>query len=584
MSDTPIPSDQNLAKTSVEQPDTSETSASSQEDYSVNAESIQKIFDQEWAKEESAWKKWKQEEKKYNQEILIQYEKRLIKAKKAVAELGWAAPTTAWDTEIEECNKQIEKLRREINGPYFDTVREDQLLYQKRKQVRTQTQSNGQLDLEELSRWFEALVLRDKFFVITLSIFNGINYPDFKDINEILVAEISTNIREEDRERRTLNSYFSGSDPKRLDDCRAKIEPKDGETEQIIRFRDDGYSEAVFNMLRKQYRDLLLDLLPALRSVVQKHRYWEIRFWLALAVAEIGKIGFTRMQRQVLDSWASDKHAYVRASVGYPLAYLAENKSTRNDVRELLDVWSNPSWGGHPETWRYRWTVASTYKQIGLIGQDWAKDWAFEGLKKIANYNDIRLVDATIHSLVVLSLQGELEYTLSALRNWISEYCEKKPSKQIDRDIEPKYLTTILAFIRLSEIHTADPLAESTSQNDVENNKNYRIGNILSLMKESKATTGNVWQLAVDIGTSTFKFGLEDLFFSLITLWTKYASDIVEYQTTIKNLVTEVFVKLEARDKKLVWNLLRRWEKYSRDNDLANMATMARVEIRNRVL
>ncbi|RMD88394.1 MAG: hypothetical protein D6813_12160, partial [Calditrichaeota bacterium] len=351
-----------------------------------------------------------------------------------------------------------------------------------------------------------------------------------------------------------------------------------------IRFINDTYPNAIFDLLRERYHDLLFDLLPALKKVVEQHRYWEIRFWAALAVAEIGKIGFTRMQNQVLDHWATDKRAYVRAATGYPLAYLAEDKSTRDNVRKLLNRWSDPDWGRGPDTWRYRWTAASTYKQIGLIGQDWARDWAYEGLKQIASYNDIRLLYATIHSLVVLSLQEELEHTLFTLKNWISEFCQKKPDEQSDEDIKPQYLTTLLAFIELCEIHTADPLTESNSDSDVKDDNQYRIGNILSLMEKSRATSGDIWQLAVNIGISTFKFRLEDLFFSLITFWTEYASDASEYQTTITNLVAEVFTGLESRDKKLVWNLLRRWEKDSRDKDLANIAAMARTEIRKRVL
>lgn len=584
MSETQKPPDQDSPEIQDEQPDVNKTSGQPQEDFSVNPENAQEILNREWDEDLETWKKADREENRKNiLERLTEYRKRLRLAKKRKSQLGLTAPTTAWDSEIEECQTQIRQLLRELYGPDIGTVEEDQLLNRKRKQVSAHAQSGSQINIDELSEWFkEALDLQDRFFVITLSIFNGIKYPDFKDINEILLAEISSNLREEDRERKTLDSYFEKSDDERLEICRAEVCSKDGETEEIIRFINDEYPDAIFSLLRKRYHNLLLDLLPALKSVVERHRYWEIRFWSALAVAEIGKIGFTRMERQVLNPWAMDKRAYVRAAVGYPLAYLADEK--RDDVRKLLNKWSDPTWGGHLETWRYRWTVASTYKQIGLIGQDWARDWAYEGLKKIARYDDIRLVDAVIHSLVVLSLQGELERTLSALKDWIDEFCQKKPNEQTSRDVESQYLTALLAFMRLCEIHTADPLAESDTDSDIESDSQYHIGNILSLMERSRATSGDVWQLAVGIGTSTFKFRIEDLFFSLITFWTEYASDTSEYQTTITNLVAEVFTGLESRDKKLVWNLLRRWEQHSRDEGLANMASMARTEIKRRVL
>ena len=106
---------------------------------------------------------------------------------------------------------------------------------------------------------------------------------------------------------------------------------------------------------------------------------------------------------------------------------------------------------------------------------------------------------------------------------------------------------------------------------------------MLSLIAESKNSDGYVWQLAVNIGTSTFAFRLEDLFISLITFWTEYASEMPEHQTTITNLVAEVFINLEPRDKTLVWNLLRRWEEHSRDEGLVWLATMTKAEIKSRV-
>ncbi len=582
--------DQEVLKPQEKKTDTSYTSSLPQEDFSLNAENVQELLNREWSEneEEKTWQKTEQEEdRKHKQKLLGIYRKRLRNEEEKKSKLGLGdSSRITIESEIEECHTQIKQLKYELYGQFLSTAEEDQLLSHKQKQIRVQTKLDGQINIEELTNWFIMLPLREKFFVITLSIFNGIKYPDFKDINEILLAEISANIHEEDRERRNLDSYFDSPDDERLKICKAEVLPKDGETEEIIKFIDDKYPKAILGLLRKRYHDLLLDLLPALRKVVERHRYWEIRYWAALAVAEIGKIGFFRIQDQVLAPWATDKRPYVRAAVGYPLALLTEDKSTRDNVRKLLNRWSDPNWDGHPETWYYRWAVASTYKQIGLIGQDWAKDWAYEGLKKIADFNDIRLVDATIHSLVALSLQGQLERVLFTLKEWVNEFIQKQDDKreQINQQVPSRYLIALLAFIVLSEIHTADIFTESTS--DAESNSEIYIGNILSLMEEqNRIPLGDVWQLAIDIGISTFKFRLEELFFSLITYWTKYASDVPKYQTTIINLVTEVFIKLETpRHKRHFWNLLQRWEKQSQDKDLAKMALTARSEIKKRIL
>ncbi|RMD91159.1 MAG: hypothetical protein D6813_08095, partial [Calditrichaeota bacterium] len=479
---------------------------SSREDFKI-PENPRDILEWGWTDDEERWRQEEQaKDRKHKRTLLEQYKKRLRNAESRKSKLGLAdSQLITIDSEIEECTAQIKKLEKALYGSVFSIVEEDQLLQQKQKQVSTQSQLGSEINEINIEEWFNNLELRDKFFVITLSIFNGIKYPDFKDINEILLAEINANFREEDRERRTLASYFEKSDIERLKICRAEVCSKDGETEEIIRFIDDTYPNTIFDLLRKQYHDILLDLLPALKKVVEQHQDWEIRFWAALAVAKIGKINFSRIESQVLDPWATDKRAYVRAATGYPLAYLAEDKSTRDNVRKLLNRWSDPDWSRGSDIWRYRWTASSTYKQIGLIGQDWARDWAYEGLKQIASYDDIRLLHATIDSLVVLSLQGELEHTLFALKNWISEFCQKEPDGQSDRDVEPQYLTTLLAFIKLCEIHTADPITESNSDSDVKDDSQYRIGNILSLMEKSRATSGDIWQLAVNIGISTFK-------------------------------------------------------------------------------
>jgi len=565
--------------------DANEAFGQPQEDFEITLENAQEYIHQRWDEDGEQWEKEYQEtERKHKQELLTIQQKHLHSAQTRLAKLGLAdAGRRTLESEIEECNKEIRKLRSELYGSALFVAEEDRLIFRKWRQVGAQAPSGNEVDDNELSKWFrDALDTQDRFFVITLSMFNGINFPDFKDINEILLAEMYPTTLAENRETRTLDSYFEKSDDERFEICRVSVCARDGQTEEIIKFANDNYPNAIFALLRKHYHNLLLDLLPALSRVVQRHRHWEIRYLAAVAAAKIGELSFSRVEYQSLNLWATDKHAYVRAAAGYSLAYLAESR--RVDVQNLLNRWSDPSWGRHSELWRYRWTAASTYKQIGLIRQDWARDWAFSGLRRIAGYNDIRLVDAVIHSLIVLSLQGELERTLLVLKEWIYEFCQNRPSKPINRNVQPRYLTALLAFVRLCEIHSADPNTISDADNNVESSSQYRVGNSLSILEKSRATFGDVWQLAIEVGTSSFIYHLEDVFWGLLAFWIEYTSYTTEYQETIINLVTDVFTQLEARDKQLVWNLLRRWEKHSRDKGFADIAAAARADIKKRVL
>jgi hypothetical protein len=128
------------------------------------------------------------------------------------------------------------------------------------------------------------------------------------------------------------------------------------------------------------------------------------------------------VREQVLVPWAGDPRAYVRASVGYALAYLAEEETYQVQVKQLMTDWVNtPPGRERGETWRYRWAAASACKQIGIIESEWAKDLAYQGLTDLARFNDIRIADSVIHSLVFLSLQGQLITTLSVLKKWVDE-------------------------------------------------------------------------------------------------------------------------------------------------------------------
>ena len=438
---------------------------------------------------------------------------------------------------------------------------------------------------EKIDHWFEYELTTDhlKFFAITLSMFNGLKYPDFKDVYEIVlqVMDVDESGSEGEEKEKKSHSRFQKSDDKLLTQVKAKVKRSDNGLEEIITFEDERYVTAIFDLMRRQYRGVLLDLLPALKQIGERYRYWEVRHRAAVAVAEISKIGFHRARSQVLEPWARHSRDYVRAAVGYPLARLAEDDTARKAVENLLDDWTNKRWSGPGETWRYRWTAASTFKHIGIIetnGDDWAINWACQGLKKIAGFDDIRLADSVIHSLVVLGLQGQLERVLLTIKEWIEE--GSAGSKQ-DLEPETRCIVGILAFMVLSEIHIE--LATEEEREEAEE-AGVGVGNLFDLVCQSEAEQGEYWQLMIAVGVRAFENRLADAFFNLVERWTKYAADEPCLQNTVRNLLAEVFVQIRPLRRDHILNRLARWEKYSKDEYLVAMAVSAKEKIKDKVL
>lgn len=475
--------------------------------------------------------------------------------------------------EIEDDESAVAELGRKI-----ETATQD--LQQRRMQLKNKPSSaSGRKDnTDEMEKWFERLPPSEKFFVVTLSMFNSINYPDFKAIQQTLLEVINPQA-ESSQEPKSLDSYFPMSDEERLKKCRAETRFAPNRQEEIIKFKDDNYPKDIHDLVRRRYRDLLLDLLPALDRIVKTYSSnWNIRVSAAIAVAEIGRLGFQSITHQVLNSWASDGRTSVRATAGYTLAYLAEDETIRKDVKKLLESWSRSGRPGSGETWMYRWTAASTYKQLGLSDQEWAINWSYTGLKQVAAYDDIRVARATIHSLIVLSLQGRLEPTLLVVKRWLEEPIpQPRTRSRTELIASPLHLTALLAVRELAKVHSADITAEDDSQD-------HLISNMLALIEQSRHEAGPIWQMNVDIGISAFRFNAREIFYSLISFWSEQAAG-TPLQATLTNLIANVFVGLKApRDKERLWNRLKRWEQQNREDGLPRLAAEARQEIKKRIL
>jgi HEAT repeat protein len=429
---------------------------------------------------------------------------------------------------------------------------------------------------EKVNHWFKNDLKNDRqrFFVITLGIFNGLKYADFKDIYEIVLEVMKI---KSDSEKKKNSSYFDNSDIELTNKARAEIVREQGGLEEILKFSEPEYESAVIQLLRDNYRNVLLDLLPALKRIGE-YSYWEIRSRAAEAVAEIGKMGFFRVRSQVLEPWSRDQRPYVRAAVGYALSRLYDDQNMRTAVNDLLSNWSDleQPWSDADWAWRVRWTAASVYKQIGLKDPE----TAFVGLKRIARHDNIRVADAVIHTLVVLSLQGHLESVICTLGDWVAE---GTGGRDHDKEREIVCIVAILAFVVLSGIHVEVSKEEDTLDAQSDQFK-AKAGNFFELVRKSAAERGKVWQAVVGLGVRALEYKLVDPFFDMIELWAKPAFKDNRLRDTLCDLLAEVFQSTRPANRERILNQLNKWERKTKDEALSSVAHSVKSEIKRRVL
>lgn len=521
-------------------------------------------------KDDRNWEQnFQQKNKKHLQELLDGYQSNLHSVQKRKSMLGPGdSNLTTLENQEKDLERKIHDLENQLYGKYFKDVRESKKFQQRRGSSQVETSPT-----QEFSNWFKELTPREKLFAITLSIFNGLKYSDFRELFFIVLDVMKVDQSEEEK----LARYFE-EDDSFCDKVGAEIKFSNDEPEEIIVFKDSSYPARIFGLMRDKYRSLFFELLPVLREIVERHRYWEIRSRAALALAEIGKIAFRRVRTQVIDHWASNDRAYVRAAVGYPLARLAEDSTTRLAVEHLLGEWCRFRVQGN--SWRYHWTAASVYKQIGFIEADWVEDWIFNGLKKLAGIDDIRIADSVIHTLVVLSLQRPLANILVVLKEWIEEGIA---GNKDNTEPQTRCIVAILAFMVISEIHI-----EVSKEEDNETEPDEALGraeNLFNLVQQSEREKGDLWQLMVAVGVRSFEYrGLADEFFNLIVRWTEHCADEPQLQNTVRNLLAEVFLIVRPRYRERILNRLNRWERQNKKEHLSQMAKSTKLVIKDRVL
>ena len=420
-------------------------------------------------------------------------------------------------------------------------------------------------DLPEVERWFreDLPTAREKYFAIALSFFNGLKWADFWDIYQAILISRDLLVDEDDKKDAWL---FGQTDQELMDKARAHIVRKEDDAAEVIEFKEEGYPGVILDMLRTKYRPRLVDLLPGLGKLGE-HSYWEIRARAAYAVAEIGKLDFHRTRSQVLEVWAKDERPYVRAAVGYTASRLIQDGVADAEVRKMLNEWGDPQ---ENRNWKFRWAAAAAYKQIGLGNPD----IALPGLKLVARNDDIRVADAVIYALLVISFDDKLEAVLSALKEWLGEDSGSKA----EPNIVP--LVSTLAFLTLGNAYT--DLAAHVPDNGEERKDDA----FLALLT---ADTEGTWRTVVVAALSkALKYRLTDEAFDILKGWARQVQDQDNdvRLAVVRDMIADWYMVLwQDRHQIGMTGTLNRLKRWTRDKDEAvkKTAQVTMTEIRRRV-
>jgi hypothetical protein len=418
-------------------------------------------------------------------------------------------------------------------------------------------------DLPEVERWFreDLSTAHEKYFAIALSLFNGLKWADFWDIYQAILKSRDLLVDENDKKGAHL---FEQTDEELVNSVRARIVRKEDQAAEVVEFKEEIYPRVILELLRTKYRPRLVELLPGLGKLGE-HPYWEIRARAAYAVAEIGKLDFYRARRQVLEVWARDDRPYVRAAVGYTAHRLIQDGIADTEVRKMLDEWADPK---ESRGWKFRWAAAAAHKQVG-------KDHpniALPSLKLVARNDDIRVADAVIYALLVISFDDKLKAVLSALKEWLDEDTGSKT----EPNVVP--LVATLSFLTLGNAYT------SRAEHEPDDGEEQEDDCFLALLT---ADTEGTWRAVVSAALSrALKYRLADEAFDVLKGWARQVQDSDVRLAAVRDMIADWYMTLWHDGHQIgmtgTLNRLKRWIQ-GKDKAVRKVAQVTIAEIRQRV-
>jgi hypothetical protein len=225
----------------------------------------------------------------------------------------------------------------------------------------------GRRSAEEIaSRWFSedqpsgGAPLRDKAFLISLAVFDGLPYPLVAELGDLLYIRLRT-VEEPDR---TAGYPVFGSPPEdRLRLARAQEHDEETDTawgrlpERIVAFQNDSLWSIALRHVWTSHPAVRKPMLAWLDTLVTDRRTF-VRLRAAVASGVLAAADFGYAFDSFLNQWGSSPRPMQRQLAAWAL-YTAAEHGMDTAVRRLLSDWSSRHHLAR------RWTVARSYALLG---------------------------------------------------------------------------------------------------------------------------------------------------------------------------------------------------------------------------
>lgn len=225
----------------------------------------------------------------------------------------------------------------------------------------------GRISAEEItSRWFgeghqsDGATLRDKAFLISLAVFDGLPYPLVAELGDRLYVRL---LGVEEPDRAPGYPVFGPSPADRLTLARAQEYDDETSTawgsltERIVAFQNSSHWSTVLRHVWTSHPAVRGPLLAWLDALVTDQRVF-VRLRAAVASGVLAAADFGHAFDNFLNRWGSSPSPMQRQLAAWAL-YTAAEHGMDSAVRRLLFNWS----GLHDPA--RRWTVARTYAVLG---------------------------------------------------------------------------------------------------------------------------------------------------------------------------------------------------------------------------
>ncbi len=414
----------------------------------------------------------------------------------------------------------------------------------------------------------QALAEYGRFFVIGLCFYHGLSVPDFLSVLDATKKYLSQKIGKGNK----INFPSRHPDVKTLEEF-------DSERLSVtIKFLlEDGVSvgDIFTKVVKKDYVPELFNYATILSEIVETQpNNWEMRWRSAVGLGQISELDVRYVFNKLINVWAQDERAFVRATVGYYFYYILSGdaalpEGAQKFLLEMLEKWATPK-DFKESKWKYKWTVAAICEKIAHLKNEQAQILANKYLELVAGINHVRVADSVVHALVDWSIKQKFPQVFRLLVSWAES--GSAGDKDEDNPYEIRCIVALVAFSAIVEVNY-DLL------NDKDNQREFIFPvDVLRTIWENQSDKENFWLGMVSIGVRYFDFKMGHYFFDMLESWTEIVSDKEFLADFVSSWLKAIY--FDAHSKTHLENRLKNvWAK-SKNKTLKSIAQLTQEKIK----